>query len=85
MSIITAPAGWGWKPGTIITAIEPEDLPELPLLEKLPPERRNGAIVVMLRQNPELLARARPRDLVKRYGMPASSAQTAITKARQVA
>lgn len=82
MSVITAPAGWGWNPAAIIAGLSPDDLPELPFLRMLRPVVRNAAITESLRDNPQLLKVIEPKHLVRRYGLPQVTASTVLARAR---
>jgi hypothetical protein len=83
MTAITAPAGWGWREGAIISGITADDLPAIP--DGLDPYRRNAAIRDALLNMPALLPVVRPRDLIQRYGIPQATAQEILARARQCA
>ena len=71
-SPVTAPAGWGFHPGTIIAGgrkLSARDLPELPLLRLFKGARRNAVIVDALRAVPGLAHAVRADDLVAKYGI----------------
>lgn len=80
--LIRAPAGWGHRPGAIIAGLSADDLPDMPMLRMLDAQRRNTAIVLMLRDNPALWAVVRPRDLVKKYGIAQATASECLQKSR---
>lgn len=80
--LIRAPAGWGHRPGAIIAGLSADSLPDMPMLRMLDAQRRNTAIVLMLRDNPALWAVLRPRDLVRKYGIAQATASALLQKAR---
>ncbi|MBB1060381.1 hypothetical protein [Marilutibacter spongiae] len=82
-TLVYAPTGWGWFPGSVMGGVSAEDLPDMPLLARISdPQRRNAALVDMLKDRPALLAILRPRDLVRKYGLAQATASMLLTKAR---
>lgn len=82
MSQVLAPAGWGFLPGFPLGGLTADDLPDLPMLRFLERDRRNAAVLKMLRDNPALVREIRPRDLVAKYGLPQSTSSLLLTRAR---
>lgn len=83
--IVTAPGGWGWKPGTMIAGDVSDVLPDLPVLSMVVTGARVATLAQALRSVPGLATLARPCELQRRYGIPQATASDAIQAARRAA
>ncbi|GAB3388308.1 hypothetical protein [Lysobacter fragariae] len=78
---ITLPGGWGFPTGyQLVAGSAIEQLPELPLLKVLRGQQRNDAIVEELVKIPAF-REIRQRDLMKKYGLPSSTANVVLQRA----
>lgn len=75
-----APAGWGFRPGYILTG-GADLLPDMPMLPFV--RNKKGAIVEAIRGVPGLAFVLQPRDLVRKYGLPQASASETLKAARE--
>lgn len=79
--LVLAPAGWGHVPGVVLAGDALTLLPDLPLLKQV-----NGSRQLVLAKAvtsvPGLLAIVRPSQLVKKYGVPQSTASESLRLAR---
>lgn len=82
MSIIYAPAGWGFLPGLPLTGIGPEQLPDLPLLRCLQREQKNRALVAAITDVTGLARVITAADLQRKYDLRADSAALVLRRAR---
>lgn len=81
MSAVLAPAGWGWKPGALLSAPTEHDLPELPLFSLVPVHRRMTVLVDALSSLPHA-HKIRPCHLQRRYGISQASASGVVARLR---
>lgn len=79
--LTATPIGWGFLPGHPLN-VGPDDLPDLPLLRTLRPEARNATIIQAVSAVAGLAGSLRPRNLVRKYGVPPATAAMILTKAR---
>ena len=82
MSLVTAPAGWGFLPGLLLGGLTAADLPDMPMLRFLERDARNQAVLDMLRANTALARAVRPRDLVEKYRLPQSTSSILLMRAK---
>lgn len=61
-----APAGWGFVPGTPLV-LSPEDLPDIPGLDRMPQKCRFHAVRAVLQERPTLIPNLTPPILNERY------------------
>lgn len=85
MNLITAPAGWGYRPGYPLAGLGPDHLPDLPMLRMLRGEQKNAAIRDAIRSVPGLCHAVRVRDVQHKYSLPAVTASTILERARTAA
>ncbi len=79
-SIVTAPSGWGYRPGVILGGDVAAALPELPLLARVDARQRVRTVGEAVASVPGLLERVRPRDLQAKYGLPQGTASALIAQ-----
>ncbi len=81
MSAILAPSGWGFLPGTPIAGVTVDELPDMPMLRFLERDKRNAAVLAMLKDRPGLANSVKCSDLMRKYGLPQSTSSLLIKKA----
>lgn len=81
MSAVLAPAGWGWKPGALLTAPTEHDLPDLPLLHQVSLMKRLSVMVAALSPLPHA-HKIRPIHLQRKYGISQAAASGVVARLR---
>lgn len=81
MSAVLAPAGWGWKPGALLTAPTEHDLPDLPLFHQVHVSKRLTVLVNALSPLPHA-HKIRPCHLQRRYGISQAAASGVVARLR---
>jgi predicted Rossmann fold nucleotide-binding protein DprA/Smf involved in DNA uptake len=80
--MVTAPIGWGWKPGTMLCGDPVGALPELPLLSRVSAADRNRVIAEAITSIPGLADHVRPCHLQAKYAIPQASASVILARTR---
>lgn len=76
VELTRAPAGWGFRPGTVIADLTEYDLPAIPGLASMGSQTRSRAVREALREYPVLP----PPWLQRRYGLPYCTAYDIANK-----
>lgn len=84
-AVAYAPAGWGWRPGALLSADDNAIVAQMPVLALLKQAGTDGAtrnkiVHDALADMPHLIPHLWPRHLVRKYSIPHVSASAVLSR-----